>query len=80
MIPDAVKMFIPSNFCAEQVPHSGQAPTHESTEHQPVPIRPERHLLPMMLRLPLLRVPWGTHEHSRILIRETCIAGAVFQS
>jgi hypothetical protein len=80
MIPDAVKMFILSTFCAEQLPHSGQAPMHESTEYQPLPIRPERHFLPMMPRLPLLRVLWRTHEHSRILIRETCLAVAVFQS
>jgi hypothetical protein len=53
---------------------------HESTEYQPLPIRPERHFLPMMPRLPLLRVLWRTHEHSRILIRETCLAVAVFQS
>jgi hypothetical protein len=53
---------------------------HESTEHQPVPIRPQRNFLPMMPHLPLFRVLWRTHEHSQILIRETCLAVAVFQS
>jgi hypothetical protein len=53
---------------------------HESTEHQPVPIRRQRNFLPMMPRLPLLRVLWRTHELSQILIRETCLAVAVFQS
>ena len=50
---------------------------HESTEHQPVPIRPQRNFLPMMPRLGSF---FRTHEHSRILIRETCLAVAVFQS
>jgi hypothetical protein len=72
MIPDAVKMFIPSTFCC------GASPAFRTSAN--ARIYRTSASLPMMPHLPLLRVLWRTHEHSQILIRETCLAVAVFQS